>query len=208
MFTRTDALWLKSARESLYSNVYTCGNASNGRNGNPFGNVTRAVSAPVYDPRGIVGSDEGDGTSVHLWTSKVEHPANNSSPTIRENTLRGNQAGFGGGIAVGDNSSPTIENNTISNNLAEFAGGIAVFNNSSPKLVNNTISDNQAKSFGGGILVQENSSPKVVGNEFQNNTAEEEGGAIWISSDSILILKEPDDNTYTGNNPDDIYYDN
>ena len=77
-----------------------------------------------------------------------------------------------------------------------------------PRLIstpeNNTISGNRAVT-GGGIDVFD-SSPRVVSNEFQNNTAGEDGGGIWVGGESTLILNEPDDNIYSGNQPDDIYY--
>jgi hypothetical protein len=60
--------------------------------------------------------------------------------------------------------------------------------------------------MGGGLLVIENSSPTVVGNEFKDNIAGIEGGAIWVGSKAALVLNDPDDNTYSGNGPDDIYY--
>ena len=52
----------------------------------------------------------------------------------------------------------------------------------------------------------DNSSPMVVSNEIQSNTAAIDGGGIWVSVDSTLILSEPDDNIYSANQPDNIYY--
>jgi parallel beta-helix repeat protein len=132
--------------------------------------------------------------------------AENSTPTISGNIITENRAEFGGGgIAVFDTSLLMIEFNTISNNQAEAGGGIAM-EKSSPTIKDNSISDNQANLSGGGIDVFDNSSPMVVSNEIQSNTAGNDGGGIWVSGDSTLILSEPDDNIYSANQPDNIYY--
>lgn len=49
---------------------------------------------------------------------------------------------------------------------------------------------------GGGIVIE---------NELQGNRTKE-GGAIWVAADSRLTRHDPDDNSYVGNQPDDVYH--
>ena len=49
---------------------------------------------------------------------------------------------------------------------------------------------------GGGIMIE---------NELRRNRAEE-GGAIWVAADSRLTRHDPDDNSYAGNQPDQVYH--
>lgn len=128
----------------------------------------------------------------------------NSSPLISDNIITGNNAQLGGGIAMTNNSAPSLLGNSVEGNHAD-TGSAIYLDNSSP-IISNTIVGRNHSELGGGILVGNNSSPTISGSTFVDNVANSNGGAIWVSSNSSLILNVPDDNIYSGNSPDDIYY--
>ena len=101
-----------------------------------------------------------------------------SSPTIKNNTISDNSAGWLGGGIFCEYSSSIIENNTISNNSAEGGGGIFC-RSSSPTIENNTISDNSSVASGGGICCYNSSSSTIGNNTISNNTAGRQGGGIY-----------------------------
>lgn len=97
----------------------------------------------------------------------------NSSPTIKNNIITGNNAinYSGGGIYI-HNSSPTIQDNTITGNNAMFNGGGIYIYDSSPTIKNNTISGNDAKIAGGGIYIVEGISSPTIGGETAGDTSD------------------------------------
>ena len=117
--------------------------------------------------------------------------------TIKNNTISGNSAEFGGGIRC-DFSSPSITGNTISGNSADKGGGICYGEDSSPTILNNIIADNSADS-GGGICcldVAEKSVSSLIGNNIiKGNLVEYLGGAIYCEYTSPIIVN----NTITKN---------
>ena len=155
-----------------------------------------------------------------------------SSPLLEDNLIIGNEADTGGGVAIYINSSPRVEGNTISDNRARLGGGLLVNDGSDPEIVDNMITENYAERNGAGIFVQA-SSPIIDGNTFRNNEARRDGagiyaivdavvtvinnvfennrasggGAMYATEGSSFILGSPDENTYQGNVPDDIYQD-
>lgn len=122
-----------------------------------------------------------------------------SSPTIKNNTITGNNASYGGGgIYVTTFSSPDISGNTITKNNTRYGGGIYV-SNSSPTIENNNISDNTASYIygdGGGIVVTNFSSPTIKNNTITDNTSGN-GGGIYVTTFSYPDISG---NTITGNN--------
>jgi hypothetical protein len=77
-------------------------------------------------------------------------------------------------------SSPTLENNSFTENSSEFLGGAVAIYDSAPKFIKNNFESNEADAAGG-------------------------GGAMWISKDSTIEISDPDDNSYLGNIPDDLF---
>lgn len=78
-----------------------------------------------------------------------------SSPTIKNNIIRNNEAHFlmlgeGGGIAIRDPGCPLIINNLIYENTADGYGGGIFVEAFDSIIINNTITDNFSK-YGGGI---------------------------------------------------------
>ncbi|MHC4945061.1 MAG: right-handed parallel beta-helix repeat-containing protein [Planctomycetota bacterium] len=122
-----------------------------------------------------------------------------SSPTIMNNTIKGNDALRGGGIYCRDHSSPLIANNTISGNTgsgyAGYGGGITCDYSSSPTITNNLISGNSSDHSGGGILCYSYSSPTITHNTIAENSAPS-GGGIYCQGHCVPIIKS---NTITAN---------
>jgi TolB protein len=115
---------------------------------------------------------------------------NNSSPTIANCIISGNNAlVFGGGIRCTENSSPTIINCTISGNNAlgipaYTGGGISCWE-SSPTITNCIISDNYGE-LGGGIYCGR-SSPTITNCTIIGNNAADDGGGILCRESSPTI---------------------
>jgi parallel beta-helix repeat protein len=113
----------------------------------------------------------------------------NSSPTISDNIISGNEAhgpidtGKGGGIYCYD-SSPIITGNTISGNECDLAGGGIACWSSSPTITGNTIMGHYT-SWGGGIYCKY-SSPTIIGNTITGNHTQQGGGILChVSSPTI-----------------------
>ncbi len=131
-----------------------------------------------------------------------------SEPIIEDNKISGNRAANGGGLFIVNTMSTAllITGNEIVNNLAYIAGGGLYMEGSSPTIEDNSFTGNLSEYLGGGAAVY-NSEPIVLRNLFEDNQAKESdgGGALWVSADSVLELNDPDDNTYSLNEPNDIY---
>jgi hypothetical protein len=122
-----------------------------------------------------------------------------SSPIIKDNIIKGNQAydgenSSGGGIyCSGGNPGPTIIFNLIQDNKSIYGGGICC-DYSSPKILNNLIIGNDATSNakdtsiedgnGGGIECDNRSRPIIVNNTLDGNYAYRYGGGIDITGHS------------------------
>jgi len=82
-----------------------------------------------------------------------------SSPTLNNCRVKGNEAGRGGGL-YNNNSHPILTCCSFESNLADWGGG--VYNdNSNPELDHCTFNENWADSQGGGILNENFSRPIV-----------------------------------------------
>jgi parallel beta-helix repeat protein len=103
-----------------------------------------------------------------------------SSPTIRGNTITGNEAENGGGaIYCGDSSSPIITGNTITGNASYYWGGGIYCTQSSPTITGNTITGNTSERSGSGILCTSYSSPRITDNTVTGNMSLVWGAGIW-----------------------------
>lgn len=114
----------------------------------------------------------------------------NSSPTIQNNIITGNEASFsGGGIYCGNNSSPEIIGNVIVKNSAEtIGGGVSSSGNASPIMINNTISGNSAGTVGGGISCRNVSSLKALNTIIWANTPD----GMYTDSGSVADVTYSD----------------
>ena len=136
-----------------------------------------------------------------------------ASPTIRANRIINSP---NTGIAIYE-SRAHIEGNIISNNTGIIPGG-GIYIDSlliAPIIVGNTFENNTAPSGGAIFITASTSNPSpacaaetiVRNNVFRNNVATKySGGAIFVEYTGNLKLDDPDSNTYSGNDPDDIFY--
>lgn len=123
---------------------------------------------------------------------------NNSSPTIRNNIIKHNQADtYGGGILCKSNSSPLVNNNEIIDNSAETGGGIECQYSSGIIVINNVIMGNGA--LGGGGLGFRGSTAEVRNNLIARNWSVYGSAAIGCGQSSVIFRN----NTITRNNSDD-----
>ena len=123
---------------------------------------------------------------------------NNSSPSIINCRIIGNQAALGGGgINCSWDSSPSILNCVIKNNISEKSGGgIEISLRSSPSVRGCAIAGNLAYYSGGGINCSHQCAP-IISNCIiaSNSTYFDEGGAISAYQSSLMI----EDCTMSGN---------
>jgi hypothetical protein len=105
-----------------------------------------------------------------------------SSPTLKDNIIKNNSAGFGGGIASWGDGSPLISDNLIHNNDAYYGGGIQVMSMSGltnhAHIRNNMIFNNTAQRGGGIECHNYESAPSIVNNTLYGNVAYLTGGGI------------------------------
>ncbi|MCK5245568.1 right-handed parallel beta-helix repeat-containing protein [Candidatus Bipolaricaulota bacterium] len=140
--------------------------------------------------------------------------AREASPYIRNNRIINSQ---NSGIALYE-SAAHIEGNLIANNSSTSPGGGITIDSygQAPTIIGNTFEGNSAPS-GGAIFIITTAvqdptpgcaAPTVVkDNEFVNNSSTQfGGGAIFVEYTGNLSLDTPDTNTYSGNDPNDIFY--
>jgi parallel beta-helix repeat protein len=136
-----------------------------------------------------------------------------ASPTIRDNRILDSPDA---GIVIYE-SAARIEDNVISGNESGAPGG-GIYVDSyaiAPVIQGNTIEDNRAPSGAGLFITASPEKPEpasaaptaVSNNVFRNNVATLYGGAaIFVEYCGNLHLDDPDTNSYSGNNPDNIFY--
>ncbi|MCK5173705.1 MAG: hypothetical protein KAR47_09960 [Planctomycetes bacterium] len=113
---------------------------------------------------------------------------NGSNPTISNCVFKGNQAFFGGAVAVGNNDSrPTITGCTITGNTAGTGGGGLYIIGGSPTVSNCLIAGNFA-SRGGAIWSQNEGNPVITGCTIAGNAASVWGGAIYCYNGSNMEI--------------------
>jgi len=132
-------------------------------------------------------SDESSDSVVDGFTIKNGRQAGGgiycyeSSPTITNNTIRGNRsANYGGGIYC-KQSWARIINNVITDNAVSTHGGGIYCISSSLTIANNTITANASSAAGGGIFCELNSGVVLTHNTITENTADM-GGGVYCAS--------------------------
>lgn len=128
-----------------------------------------------------------------------------SDPVIAGNTISHNSSNSSGAIYVAHMSEATIRGNQIDSNNANLGAGLFIWRTDSVLIEDNVINNNRAKQNGGGIYLGNRASATVRNNIFDHNTALTRGGAVWVDKDSRVQMASPDDNSYRGNSPDNIY---
>ena len=140
--------------------------------------------------------------------------AREASPYIRNNRIINSK---NSGIALYE-SAAHIEGNLIANNSSSSPGGGITIDSygQAPTIIGNTFEGNSASS-GGAIFIITTAvgdptpgcaaPTSVRNNEFINNSSTQfGGGAIFVEYTGNLSLDTPDTNTYSGNDPNDIFY--
>jgi hypothetical protein len=117
-----------------------------------------------------------------------------SSPTLRRNIIRANDAEWGGGICCRDLASPTIWKNTITGNTAQRGGGICLRGASPATIIENTIADNVVIWEGGGIYCEDLSNAVIEANTISTNVAYA-GGGVCLRFSSPMVTR----NLFIGN---------
>jgi len=137
----------------------------------------------------------------HFWYSGSESGGGiycrRASPTISNNIITHNTAGYAGAGICCDSSSATITNNVIAGNFDASGGGIACLNRSSPIIRDNMIADNRTHEVGG--IYCRDSSMIVMGNTIRNNYGDCGVGGIGCYNASATIMN----NLIVGNIPGD-----
>jgi len=134
------------------------------------GILLRFSCAAIIDSNQILDNraDGGSGGGAILVMSE-------SSPRIRNNTIRGNTGSWGGGIAS-ENAAPVIHDNLIRDNLADDGkGGAISLIVSTAEIRRNQILNNGAMYGGGGIFFDD-CDVTVIGNLIQMNSGGSYGG--------------------------------
>ncbi|MBN1676593.1 MAG: right-handed parallel beta-helix repeat-containing protein [Kiritimatiellae bacterium] len=162
------------------------------RNGNALlGGGILCVAASPSIANNLITANAADGANSAgggIYCSDASRAA------ILDNTLTGNTAEEGAGIACYAGAYPWIEGNNIATNSAEGGdgdgGGIFCYS-ASPVITNNLVARNSAagnfSAYGGGICCRGESSPMILGNVLHANTANDDGGGIHVYSGAPTI---------------------
>ena len=167
------------------------GKAVTVRSTNP--NDPNIVASTIIDCNG---SEYSEHRGFHF------HTGEDPNAVVAGFTITRGVTGSGGGILCTNGSSPTIKNNIIKGNYILYdydgGGGIGCWDGASPIISDNIICDNYCEpgGGGGGIRCYEAGSPKIVSNVFIGNHANV-GGAIEFAYNNIGGLVE--DNLIIGN---------
>jgi predicted outer membrane repeat protein len=125
---------------------------------------------------------DGRGLGPVVWF----HSGEPHDAILRDFTITGGQADWGGGILC-DSSSPTIEGNVFDANVAAGGGGGLYCQSASPRIFDNQFSGNHADFFGGGgVACDAESHPVISGNSFSYNSSPVGlGGAILCDTSDV-----------------------
>jgi len=113
-----------------------------------------------------------------------------TSPTITNNIITGNNAVWGAGICCGKTNeamtrpTPRIVNNTITGNTVTQSGGGIFCRDTSAFIEDNTIMDNEAAFYGGGISSRGENI--ISRNKILNNRSEHGAGIEVGESDTVV----------------------
>ena len=207
--------------------LYLCGSADSAgevRNNSITGNTAAGFGGGVY-ALGVGAGLVLTGNNVDQNTAQKGggiFASHSRGVAISGNVIsRNSSTTGGGGISTRESEALTISGNTIRENVAFYNGGglnIADGSLAAITVTDNRIELNEATApfppgKGGGVYVGPECAPKIVGNQFTGNRAVGNGGAIYVHATGQVLddqgspLPRPDThNTYTGNSPDDIYY--
>ncbi|PNW37119.1 UNVERIFIED_CONTAM: hypothetical protein BEN50_01975 [Euhalothece sp. KZN 001] len=125
----------------------------------------------------IIQEGNASGSSSNNTDRGAAYYSNDGSPTLRNLTVRDNQASYGGGFFLDNNSNSDLENLTFTDNTATLNGGAVLVHSSNPTFTDVTFTENSADANGGAVRVSEGS-PTFEDVTFSNNEAQD-GAAIY-----------------------------
>jgi hypothetical protein len=95
--------------------------------------------------------------------------------------------GAGGGLDVGSYLTDTLRNNTISGNTARWGGGVHAYG-ATAVIADNTIQENDAPTHGGGLYVQ-GGRITLEHNDILSNTASNWGGGLTLQVNDATVRR-------------------
>jgi uncharacterized repeat protein (TIGR01451 family) len=159
-------------------------NIIQGNSANWGGGINISSSAAAGQPQILHNTISGNtATSVPPWGWGGGIAVNDTSPTIRDNTISTNTAYWGGGLLLW-HSVATIEDNTITDNRAqggEGVGGAFFIEEAAPIIKNNVIARNTAQLYGDGLYIKlpdplhSGSQAQIINNTIVANKYSESG---------------------------------
>jgi parallel beta-helix repeat protein len=139
--------------------------------------ISIAFASPTIRDNTISGNTKQTGCSGQNGGGIYVRGA--ASAQIIHNSIFNNTTDFGGGISLFAAGTPTLLDNTISNNNAGYyGGGIYIVNQSDATIVQNLITGNTSAGSGGGLYISPPSGtrgPLLVNNTLANNSGAESG---------------------------------
>lgn len=126
-----------------------------------------------------------------IYTNAAENGAgvyilDSEGVTLTSNDLLGNDATWGGGMAV-DQSDATLDANTLLHNIATMGGGIYLWPGRTVTLSDNDVISNTATTEGGGLYVHGSLSARLSANTIVSNTASQHGGGLCVHGADISL---------------------
>ena len=110
----------------------------------------------------------------------------------------------GGGLANERGGTATVSGSTFTSNSAGTDGGGLVNFFGTATVSGSTFTSNSASEFGGGLANEIGSTATVSGSTFTSNSAGVVDGGGGIKNFGTLTPPLPDDNTFTGNSPNNF----
>jgi hypothetical protein len=139
--------------------------------------ISIAFASPTIRDNTISGNTKQPGCSGQNGGGIYVRGA--ASAQIIHNSITKNTTDFGGGVSLFAAGTPTLLDNTISNNNAGYyGGGIYIVNQSDATIVQNLITGNTSAGSGGGLYISPPSGtrgPLLVNNTLANNSGAESG---------------------------------
>ena len=142
----------------------------------------------TIDALTMTGGYSNHGGAVSVGTTSTYTPAD---LTISNSTITGNQAAYGGGLAVNYGASLELTNTTVSGNNAYLIGG-GIANQGTLTLTNSTVENNSSGYIGGGIA--SDNTLTVIGSTLSGNQVSGLGGGLFppvILMEGVAVFTTP-----------------
>lgn len=124
--------------------------------------------------------------------------ANRSTVSLIHSTLSGNHADDGGGLFADNKSRVLITNSVLSTNTASFQGGGLYSWRSSVGVNNSTLSGNHALGSGGGLSADYYSNVRITDSTLFRNSAGFDGGGLSTWNSHVTVRRSTIANNVAG----------